>query len=386
MKKTTYIFIVLFVGACNNETETISTQPGLHETADETRIFNSTIPIASTIPIRDTASISKASEQMHEKPMVKKIKNKNVSVKPFSIPSSFIPRVKTFEINCMVDTVIQINKKGTQLHIPKYAFIDKDGYVILDKVNIQFQEYTNSAEIAFSKIPMIIKKDGKEYGFNSSGMFSVEGTFKGEKMSIAPTKQLSIDYSLAKKNNDIDFYKLDEKTNNWKGIQAIKTKSQQKRMLKLERVNSLNELESFLPGDTRYNKRAGNTFPDIIKGLKIKGFGVYNCDQIYRFIKRVLIHATYQDEEGRKIHSPKVLSLIDLKYNGAFSFDPIAFACDAESESVLMLFSNTGELYMMGKEDFKNMNITTDGSYNFVMKNVSNSIKSSLDLANYLKL
>ena len=75
MKKTTYIFIVLFVGACNNETETVTKQSGLNETADETRMFNSTIPIASTIPIRDTASISIASEQMHEKPMVKKIKN-----------------------------------------------------------------------------------------------------------------------------------------------------------------------------------------------------------------------------------------------------------------------------------------------------------------------
>ena len=370
MKKTTYILIALFFGACNNETETITSKSVLPDKADETRMFNSTIPLASSVPKRDSLTISEAADQIHEKPLVKKPNKKNVSVKPFSIPSGFVPRIKTFEINCMADTVIQINGKGTQLHIPKYAFIDKDGYVILDKVNIQFQEYTNSAEIAFSKIPMVIQKNGEEYGFNSSGMFSIEGTFKGKEIGIAPTKQLSIDYFLAKKNN-------------WKEVQSIKTKSDNL-VAKVKRHG--NKFGGVLPEGVNYCSKAGHTYPSIIKGLNIKGFGVYNCDQMYRFLKKVFVHATYQDEKGRKIHSPKVLSLIDLKYNGAFSFDPIAFACDTEGEIVLMLFSKTGELYMMGKEDFKNMNITVDGSYNFVMKNVSNSINSSHDLANYLEL
>jgi hypothetical protein len=79
-----------------------------------------------------------------------------------------------------------------------------------------------------------------------------------------------------------------------------------------------------------------------------------------------------------------VLSLIDLQYNGAFSFDPGNFICDANGQNVLALFTKKGELYLLEKDDFAKMNIQKSGQQTFTMKNMTNEIKNAKDLANHL--
>jgi hypothetical protein len=64
------------------------------------------------------------------------------------------------------------------------------------------------------------------------------------------------------------------------------------------------------------------SFPDVVKGLNVSGFGIYNCDQIYRVKNRVQITVSSQDSEGTPINDLHSLSLIDLNLNGAFSFNP----------------------------------------------------------------
>ena len=112
--------------------------------------------------------------------------------------------------------------------------------------------------------------------------------------------------------------------------------------------------------------------------------GVYNCDQIYRLAKRVQIKANYVDLEGNKIKQLHVLSMIDLQYNGAFSFDPRNFVCDAKGKNVLVLFTKSGDLYIIGEQEFADMNIDRDGVYTFAMKKMTEEIKNSKDLALYL--
>ncbi len=343
----------------------------------------------------------------------------------FSVPKDFLVSFKDFKVNPNKDTTILLNSKGTSLHIPKYSFLDNQGNLVQEPVLLRFREFSNSAEMAFSNIPMTYKKDNLEYFFNSSGMFELTASVNNKPIEIAKNKPLKIDYALARKNPEISFFKLSNEKRDWHKIQDIEP-------LKIDHVLEndalYGEVDSAIdlhrnklrmPGFNLINKNlfenveefaveggfkieddgnrqnatllaegvdAGHTYPDIIKGLNIESFGVYNCDQIYRLSERVSIKAKYLDVNGLEIADLHVLSLIDLQYNGAFSFDPGNFICDANGQNVLALFTKKGELYLLEKDDFAKMNIQKSGRQTFTMKNMTSEIKNAKDLANHLEI
>ncbi len=129
----------------------------------------------------------------------------------------------SFTIYPSADTALKIGDRGTVLHIPKSAFVAEDGSVVTKPVSIEFKEYTNAAEMAFSSIPMTHKQGGRDYVFSSSGMFDISGTADGKPVNIAAGKKLKIDYPLTKKNPDLAFYKLDKETNTWTKLNDINT-------------------------------------------------------------------------------------------------------------------------------------------------------------------
>ncbi|MBC7865054.1 MAG: hypothetical protein IAF38_18920 [Bacteroidia bacterium] len=399
---------------------------------------------------------------------------KIVQAEAFKIPAAFLVPQNVFKINPLRDTILVLTKKDTKLHIPKLSFVDSKGQQVKEIVDITYREYTNAAEMAFSGIPMTYKKDNVEYNFNSSGMFELEGTSKGEKVEIDPAKNVQIDYALAKQNPDIDFYYLNKSTGAWEMKQEIKEEKKSKEIIKdniessgwytngfmfkngiadfskmskeakapfikilkekniwpkgdkdyvkvikkhgeewenkllAENIEQFGEMfgnEGFNPyvaNTTEHKGKAvpnnksqtllggggdlGHTYPPIISELNVDGFGVYNCDQIYRIGNFVSIKPKFVDNEGNEIKKLHVLSMIDLKYNGAFSFDPRYFNCDPKSDNVLMLFTNSGKLYSLNKDEFKAMNITTGGEYSFKMTDVTDKIKTTSELKNYLGL
>ncbi len=337
-------------------------------------------------------------------------------------------------INPKLDTMIILDNKGTILHIPKNCFVDATGELIQETVNLKYREFKNSADMAFSKIPMMYDE---ESFFNSSGMFEIEGNANGKPVNIAAQKQIVIDYALAKQNPDIQFFNLNEVNQKWEKVQEIEpinlkinnsdieTKKvwvdgnlvQEQEWVDGELVKDNNWNAEFWENaqdsvfvDTAFfNNRqnfqpliieddgnrdsgtllaegmnVGHTYPAIIKGLNIDNFGVYNCDQIYRVKDRVSIAAKYIDKEGQTIKSASVLSMIDLNYNGAFSFAPRQFICSATGENALVLFTKKGKIYLLDKEQFKEMNIKKSGEYIFTMKDMTEEIKNTDDLATYL--
>lgn len=325
----------------------------------------------------------------------------------FEVPETFGTTTLTFKVNPNADTILNVGQYGTKLYIPSNAFISQKGDLITSTVTINFQEYKNSAEMAFSRIPMTYEKGGEEFFFNSSGMFYIQGYANNEQIEIAENKSLTIDYFLAKQNLNIDFYRMQDDSSNWELVNEIQELPKPKinvsadsaivQEFAVEEVAFIGEgdiaEDTFVMEDNgnRTNATllaegadAGHTYPDIVKGLNISSFGVYNCDQIYRLPNRVNIIAKYEDENGAKIKSPKILSLIDLNYNGAFSFAPNNFTCDSKGENVLLLFAESGELFLLEKGEFEKMNITENGEYLFKMKNVSSTISSTEDLASYL--
>ena len=81
-----------------------------------------------------------------------------------------------------------------------------------------------------------------------------------------------------------------------------------------------------------------------------------------------------------------MLSLIDLEYNGAFSFSPNRFTCNAKGNNVILLFSTSDKLYLLDKGEFAKMKIEKSGDYTFTVKEVSNTIRNTADLAKHLGL
>lgn len=361
----------------------------------------------------------------------------------FAIPSAFQVKSNYYYIDPRRDTLLKIGNEGTRIKIPKQIFIHDSGEKVQSIVRIEYKEYTNSAEIAFSGIPMIYKKQGEDLLFNSSGMFSIFGTCDGKPVEVAPNKKMTMDYALVRKNPETNFYVLKEDSSNWEFVSEIAT-------IPVKRENNDSEPVSVHPpinvkdivadtiegalawnvfdanqqvvekeknwhlfknknrngfepqigwdnaeinGEFQNNPKnatllaagmdAGHTYPDIVRGLNVGRFGVYNCDQIYRIEHRTNVTASYVDENNNKITDGVVLSMIDLNYTGAFSFDPKQFICNPKSKVVLLLFTKDGDLYSIGHEEFTKMKVIP-GSNVFKMKNVSETIKSTADLETHL--
>ncbi len=397
--------------------------------------------------------------------------------KGFVLPEEFKVATKEFKVDPKKATDLKINSKGTTLHIPENAFVDKNGKAVKGEVSISFREFTNPAEIAFSFLPMTYKTGGVEYNFNSAGMFEINGKCGNDPVSIANGKQIRVDYNIAQQTPEMSFFALDKNTNAWTKVQDIPKqqkngkvqttiqtfggvgKTDDKRTALwvmgedsailfedsvlwyegkavkgatelIRKVGKVNERvlviwektgkkkEMKVVGEVLITQRkvpakdvpwingrvfrgeglnvnatllgggsgadAGHTYPDIVRGLNVSSFGVYNCDQIYRVGQPVNIMATYKDEAGNIIKDLTVLSMIDLNYNGAFSFNPNQFMCSATGRNVLLLFTKEGKLYMLEEDGFKKMQITANGSYAFTMKDVTERIKGTKDLAGAL--
>jgi hypothetical protein len=346
-----------------------------------------------------------------------------------NVSSALLPKEQRFTVHPNTASVVKIGNGGTQLHIPKHAFADASGKTVTEDVTLVYREFKDAADMAFSGIPMDLTLNGRPYCFNSSGMFSLEGECKGQAIEIARGKSLEMDYRLARKNPGTDFYRLKADSSNWELVEEIPgiqvdsasrsaepannqviaqpaTPQPEFHSMDVQPVNVTwgdaapkrpgriqPQAEYVLP-DTGDRKSStllaagsgdpGHTYPDIVKGLNIGTFGVYNCDQIYRLKKRVNIRASYTDENGKAITDGHVLSLIDLNYNGAFSFQPAFFTCSATGDNILLLFTRSKKLYLLEKGAFGKAHITADGPHIFRMKDVTEKFRSASDLSAYL--
>lgn len=344
----------------------------------------------------------------------------------YDVPEEFKVEFEDYQIYPTEYTELYLDDGVSTIYIPEDAFVDLEGNVVEDPVTIKFRKYDNAADMAFSKIPMTYK--GK--CFNSSGMFEIQGEANGQPVRIAHGKSLKIDYQLAQKNPDSDFYYL--KNNQWKlkaDVPALSSSRQNEASSippppppppVVEEVVE-DEYEEYIEVEYAYtdvpnedgmrevNKESyekvletmdvelatddaeepiflSSPFPDVISGMNIENFGIYNFDQIYNLENKIDVVAKYQDKNGKPIENLHTLSLIDLDFNGAFSFGPNRFICNAKGNNVLFLLDKDGGLYMLDIGKFEHMNISRSGEYTFTLKKMDGIIDNADDLAEYLGL
>jgi hypothetical protein len=204
------------------------------------------------------------------------------------------------------------------------------------------------------------------------------------------------DYKLAMDEYNDKFKLFEEKKTIQKELLAIELKKQEeleKEQLENQKEREKNreirdrEIEQLRienGGSLTNGQDPGHTYPSIVKGLEISGFGVYNCDQVYRMKNTVTFYPFYVDESGKEIKYPGVLSLINTKVNAAYSFDPSSVTFDLDAKNVFLLFTEFGKLYLLDENEFKKEELISSGKVTFKMKEVTEKIRSTNDLAVYL--
>jgi hypothetical protein len=160
-------------------------------------------------------------------------------------------------------------------------------------------------------------------------------------------------------------------------------KAAEERQKKLNRLRAeRTKLAQSLLSDGTGSSRSA---PNMVQGLNSQGFGVYNCDQLYRMQEPLVLSPTYKDENGKEITSKHVACVVDLNYNGSFSFHPNNITCDSKGKNVILLFTDSKDVYMLSANQFASSNATSTMRPVFRMKNMTGIIKTSDDLKRYLK-
>lgn len=121
----------------------------------------------------------------------------------------------------------------------------------------------------------------------------------------------------------------------------------------------------------------------LVQGLSCANFGVYNCDQIQRVNNRITVRPKFVDGKGIVIAGIYILSMIDLNINAAFSFSPLDFKVERGGKTVVLAFT-MDKFYAISADQFAAMNITSSGNYTIQMQDVTDQIKTTDDLKNYL--
>ncbi len=377
---------------------------------------------------------------------------------------------------------VYIHNSGSRINIPANAVTYADGTPVKGAYELQYREFRDQADIAFSGIPMTYDTGGKTYNFSSAGMFEMRA-MQGEK-ELKLSKPATVDFNCTRQADDVAFYAMDDASGEWEKLEAVDfnqpnvaekevvqdvqpraallmaqfgentswkctwsdssnevsyTFSQslwtrlgkdRKEDPDLEniilredatnrtfwvdatnrltvqawinesqwggRINAnvmLNENGEPIPNDRRATLLAdgssdpGHTYPNLVKGLNANDFGVYNCDQIYRIGKARNISPSYVDARtGKPIQKKHVACVIDLSYNGAFSFNPLNIVCNQEGRNVIVLFTKDKKTYLLPENKFAVLDMESDEQLEFKMVDMTEKLKSPDDLRKYLNL
>lgn len=113
--------------------------------------------------------------------------------------------------------------RGTKIRIPANAFLDKDGNIIKDKVDITFREFHTPLDFYLAGIPMTYDENGVEKVFESGGMVEINATSNKNEVFVNPKNKIKVDMYSWTKSSEFNAYDLDKTTGKWidKGKDSI---------------------------------------------------------------------------------------------------------------------------------------------------------------------
>jgi len=124
--------------------------------------------------------------------------------------------LKKILINNDSDTTIEIST-GSRIQLQKESFIDENGKVIHGNVQLYYREFHNVSQSLLGNIPMDYDSAGKQYHFESAGMFEIKADVNGKAVKINPSKSIQVQLaSLDHRPEKFNQYYLENRDENWK--------------------------------------------------------------------------------------------------------------------------------------------------------------------------
>ncbi len=314
---------------------------------------------------------------------------------------------------------IKFEGTASTLTIPKHALVNATGEVVKGSYELQYRALNNPADMATAGFPLLSTGSTAE-GIESVGAFEVRAFQKGTPLFVAPGQQLLLDYELEKRMSQATLYHLEDSSRTWlasaqaltlpsKGayeevvdtvafgeanrvyqasLRAANPEQPQRRkdtldagtiMMMPKRLEKLSDATP--PQPNQYLVRHYKN-PKLVRALRLRSFGAYNCGKAYKVPNQIAIAAEYTDLQKAVIEHARTLSVIDLDYQAAYSFMPDQFICNSQANNVFLLWTEDGSLYSFVKR--ASLNLQT-GTYSFQMENLSERISNSRELKGYLE-
>ncbi len=108
----------------------------------------------------------------------------------------------------------------SRIKIPENCLVDKKGKLVKGDVDIQYREFRSPIDFFVSGIPMTYDSGGKEYTFESNGMFDIKGFHNGEEVYVKEGKKLEMNMPSLQSNSGYNFYRFDTVSGQWAMLQS----------------------------------------------------------------------------------------------------------------------------------------------------------------------
>lgn len=106
-------------------------------------------------------------------------------------------------------------RTGTEVVIPKNAFVDAIGYPVKGDVVIDYREFRDPVDFIVSGIPMTYTENGEVRHFESAGMFEINASVNGKEVFLAPDKKVKVNLALNDSAEKYNFYKFNAVSGAW---------------------------------------------------------------------------------------------------------------------------------------------------------------------------
>lgn len=207
------------------------------------------------------------------------------------LPQISLP-INQKKISTDVSNVLNFN--GTEIKIPKDAFVDKNGNKVTGPVTLKYAQFDDPLEIFLSGIPMKYDSADVSTYFQSAGMFDISATSNGEEVFLDQGKEIELNFASNSTEDGYSLYSLDSESGQWSNEGGTK----------LDPNAIQGNYDYFmLPGTMRLPAKPSLSLPEIgVAVVKNKGRHYFEINDK---------HDSYL--KGEQLNYPK--TLINSKYN-----------------------------------------------------------------------
>jgi hypothetical protein len=119
------------------------------------------------------------------------------------------------------DTILKY-EKGSNISVPANSFVDVNGKIIQESVEIKYREFHDAADFFVSGIPMSYDSAGIEYHFESAGMLEILCFSNGKQVYPNPLVQIKVNMLSDNPGDRFLNYYLDTAKKSWTYISSGK--------------------------------------------------------------------------------------------------------------------------------------------------------------------